>query len=146
MTVSDDRTSSRRSAWGLSSGNHTEPWWDRALCLEVGSELFFLEKGESAKPAKQVCAMCEVRTECLEDALKHGDRFGVRGGMSERERLALMRGQPVTPCRRCGTEFVARAPSGDQVRLRRYCSDECRREAHKDAKRAYQERRREGAA
>ena len=59
--------------------------------------MFFPDKGESARPAKRVCAGCEVRAECLQEALDRGERFGVWGGLSERERRALavrLAGQP----------------------------------------------------
>ena len=65
-------------------------WVEQALCREIGHELFFPEKGESAEPAKQVCAKCPVRRECLEDALATGARYGVLGGKSERERRAIV--------------------------------------------------------
>jgi WhiB family redox-sensing transcriptional regulator len=66
-------------------------WRDLALCAEVDPELFFPEKGESSRPAKRVCAGCEVRAECLQYALDHSERFGVWGGLSERERRELAR-------------------------------------------------------
>ncbi len=66
-------------------------WRDRALCAEVDPEAFFPEKGESAAAAKRVCAACEVRADCLQEALDRGERFGVWGGCSERERRALAR-------------------------------------------------------
>jgi WhiB family redox-sensing transcriptional regulator len=64
-------------------------WRDLALCAQTDPDSFFPEKGESAEPAKRVCAACEVRAECLQDALDRGERFGVWGGLSERERRAL---------------------------------------------------------
>ena len=74
-------------------------WRDRALCAQTDPELFFPEKGESVAAAKRVCAGCEVRAECLQYALDHRERFGVWGGLSERERRAL--GQQPSPVRRC---------------------------------------------
>jgi WhiB family redox-sensing transcriptional regulator len=38
-----------------------------------------------------VCLSCEVRSECLEYALAHDERFGIWGGLSERERRRLKR-------------------------------------------------------
>jgi WhiB family redox-sensing transcriptional regulator len=66
-------------------------WRDRALCAQTDPEAFFPDKGESTAPAKQVCAACEVRADCLQEALDRGERFGVWGGCSERERRALAR-------------------------------------------------------
>jgi len=67
-----------------------ELWRDRGLCLQVDPDAFFPASGHSAVPAKQVCARCEVRAECLEWALTH-DEWGVWGGLSERERRPLRR-------------------------------------------------------
>jgi len=71
-------------------------WQDQALCAEVDPDLHFPEKGGSTREAKQVCRSCEVRAECLEYALEHDERFGIWGGMSERERRRLKRTQVQT--------------------------------------------------
>jgi WhiB family redox-sensing transcriptional regulator len=67
-------------------------WQDRALCAQTDPEAFFPEKGGSTREAKKVCRACDVRTECLEYALEHDERFGIWGGLSERERRRLKRG------------------------------------------------------
>ena len=67
-------------------------WLDSALCAQTDPEAFFPEKGGSTREAKKVCRSCEVRTECLEYALEHDERFGIWGGLSERERRRLKRG------------------------------------------------------
>jgi hypothetical protein len=64
-------------------------WHDRARCAETDPELFFPDKGESTRPAKRICGGCEVAAECLQEALDRGERFGVWGGLSERERRPL---------------------------------------------------------
>jgi WhiB family transcriptional regulator, redox-sensing transcriptional regulator len=64
-------------------------WQERALCAETDPEAFFPEKGGSTREAKKVCVSCEVRSECLEYALEHDERFGIWGGLSERERRRL---------------------------------------------------------
>lgn len=69
------------------------PWQDRALCAETDPEAFFPVKGGSTREAKRVCRSCEVRAECLQYALDHDERFGIFGGMSERERRELKRQQ-----------------------------------------------------
>jgi WhiB family redox-sensing transcriptional regulator len=66
-------------------------WQDEALCAETDPESFFPEKGGSTREAKRVCRSCEVRPECLDYALEHDERFGIWGGMSERERRRLRR-------------------------------------------------------
>lgn len=67
-------------------------WHDDAVCAQTDPELFFPDKGGSTKEAKDVCAECLVRAECLEYALDVGERFGVWGGASERDRRRLHRG------------------------------------------------------
>lgn len=66
-------------------------WQDRALCAQTDPEAFFPEKGGSTREAKRICSGCEVRAECLEYALAHDERFGIWGGLSERERRKLKR-------------------------------------------------------
>jgi WhiB family redox-sensing transcriptional regulator len=64
-------------------------WQERALCAQTDPEAFFPEKGGSTREAKRVCLSCEVRVECLEYALENDERFGIWGGLSERERRRL---------------------------------------------------------
>mgnify|MGYP003907432433 CR=1 FL=1 len=66
-------------------------WQERALCAQTDPEAFFPEKGGSTREAKRICSGCEVRAECLEYALAHDERFGIWGGLSERERRRLRR-------------------------------------------------------
>ena len=85
-------------------------WQDRALCAQTDPEIFFPDKGESTTAAKRVCVGCEVRAECLQEALDRGERFGVWGGLSERERrdlAARLAAQPrrVRPCPVHGEEL-----------------------------------------
>src|SRR5215475_3100444 len=64
-------------------------WQERSLCSQTDPEAFFPEKGGSTREAKRICSRCEVRDECLEYALAHDERFGIWGGLSERERRKL---------------------------------------------------------
>ncbi|MCZ2806506.1 WhiB family transcriptional regulator [Modestobacter sp. VKM Ac-2983] len=68
-----------------------QSWQERALCAETDPEAFFPEKGGSTREAKKICTGCEVRAECLEYALTMDERFGIWGGLSERERRRLRR-------------------------------------------------------
>ena len=66
-------------------------WQDQALCAQTDPEAFFPEKGGSTREAKRICVGCEVKQECLEYALMQDERFGIWGGLSERERRRLKR-------------------------------------------------------
>ena len=68
-----------------------ESWQDRALCSQTDPEAFFPEKGGSTREAKKICTGCEVKAECLEYALANDERFGIWGGLSERERRRIKR-------------------------------------------------------
>jgi len=74
----------------LLHGALEEPGWqERALCAQTDPEAFFPEKGGSTRDAKKVCTSCDVKQECLEYALTNDERFGIWGGLSERERRRL---------------------------------------------------------
>jgi WhiB family redox-sensing transcriptional regulator len=66
-------------------------WQEHALCAQTDPEAFFPEKGGSTREAKKVCLSCDVRDRCLQYALDHDERFGIWGGLSERERRRLKR-------------------------------------------------------
>lgn len=77
----------------LGSVGHSfnEDWHDQANCLGVDPDLFFPERGASTREAKEVCRGCVVRLDCLEFALQNGEKFGIWGGLSERERRRIRR-------------------------------------------------------
>lgn len=74
-------------------------WMEHAACRGIDPNLFFPTRPEGAgtggevEAAKKVCAGCPVREECLEYALDNGEKFGIFGGKSERERRRLRRGR-----------------------------------------------------
>ena len=72
--------------WTDAADGGQAAWRLDALCAETDPEAFFPEKGGSTREAKRVCLGCSVRTECLEFALDNDERFGIWGGLSERER------------------------------------------------------------
>ncbi|MBN4926008.1 WhiB family transcriptional regulator [Hoyosella rhizosphaerae] len=97
--LDEDRRSSERPQLSLVGAGFDqlfeavqEEWQDRALCAQTDPEAFFPEKGGSTREAKRICLGCEVRDECLEYALANDERFGIWGGLSERERRRLKRG------------------------------------------------------
>lgn len=66
-------------------------WQERAACRGTDPEIFHPEKGGSPAAAQRICARCDVREECLLYALKHDERFGIWGGLSENDRRKLRR-------------------------------------------------------
>ncbi len=66
-------------------------WQEKANCMGVDPDLFFPERGASTREAKEVCRGCVVQMDCLEYALANGEKFGIWGGMSERERRRIRR-------------------------------------------------------
>ena len=84
-------------------------WQDEANCMGVDPDLFFPERGASTREAKEVCRGCVVRVECLEYALANGEKFGIWGGMSERERRRIRRAR--AQARRAGGAAAGGAAS-----------------------------------
>jgi WhiB family redox-sensing transcriptional regulator len=78
-------------AYGSDLDSDPLAWQEDALCAQTDPEAFFPEKGGSTRDAKRICAQCTVRAECLEYALKNDERYGIWGGLSERERRRLRR-------------------------------------------------------
>lgn len=68
-------------------------WTARAACRDIDPDELFVQ-GAAQNRAKTRCMGCVVRTECLADALDNRVEFGVWGGMTERERRALLRRRP----------------------------------------------------
>lgn len=68
-------------------------WTSRSACRTSDPDALFVT-GAAQNRAKAVCLGCGVRTECLSDALDNRVEFGVWGGMTERERRALLRRRP----------------------------------------------------
>ena len=75
----------------VSDDENALAWQSEALCAQTDPEAFFPEKGGSTRDAKRICSTCDVRGECLQYALQNDERFGIWGGMSERERRKLKR-------------------------------------------------------
>ena len=66
-------------------------WQDYANCRGADADLFFPERGASTRKAKAICGACEVKGECLDYAIEMGEKFGIWGGLSERERRRVRR-------------------------------------------------------
>lgn len=73
---------------------NSNDWFARGLCRDIDPDEFFVETHNEQKQARTLCFECPVRVECLADALDNRIEFGVWGGMTERERRALLRRSP----------------------------------------------------
>jgi len=68
------------------------PWWfAAAACRDADSDDFFLDRGQKATKAKELCGRCPVVSACLQYAVDAGFDYGIFGGMTPRERMALVR-------------------------------------------------------
>lgn len=63
-------------------------WRDQAACLGSDTNAFFHSEGTRgvarerfASDARRVCRTCPVAIACIVDAIRVGDRYGVRGGL-----------------------------------------------------------------
>ncbi|WP_371174633.1 WhiB family transcriptional regulator [Buchananella felis] len=70
-----------------------QSWTVAAACSGLEPDALFVA-GREQRRMRDVCADCPVRVQCLADALQSGSMFGVWGGLTERERRALMRARP----------------------------------------------------
>ena len=74
-------------------------WQEQAACREYDNVLFFgpdageseLEKQSREQRAKQVCQRCPVQEACLEFAMETNQKYGIWGGLSDKERASLKR-------------------------------------------------------
>ncbi len=91
MTAHGDQQSYVPALEALASalGDERFAWHGYANCSGVDPDLFFPERGASTREAKEVCRGCVVREDCLEWALAAGEKFGIWGGTSERERRRI---------------------------------------------------------
>lgn len=136
-------------------------WQQYGACRGLDPDMFFPQRGDTVREAKTVCDACPVRPQCLEYAITNGEKFGIWGGLSERERRRIRRQRadnrvaappPVNVTR----QVAKRGPSstaecGTYPGYRRHlrgreapCVD-CRR-ANADYQAAWQTRQRKGQA
>ena len=86
MTSHADVAATSRSTW-------VEDWAQQAVCTKDEPDALFV-RGAAQQIAKQVCVGCPVIAECLADSLDNHTEFGVWGGMTERQRRALLKRRP----------------------------------------------------
>lgn len=83
-----EATDDTDDALSPATGNVERPNFSHANCRDVDPALFFPDQGASTRKAREVCAACVVRTDCLEYAL-YERLFGIWGGTSERQRQRI---------------------------------------------------------
>jgi WhiB family transcriptional regulator, redox-sensing transcriptional regulator len=66
-------------------------WMAQAACAGSDPDMFFPQPGETTAEAKAVCAACPVRAQCADLAEQRHERFGIWGGLSERDRKRIRR-------------------------------------------------------
>lgn len=96
-------------------------WPIHAVCAGGDPDALFVQ-GAQQNIAKRICRGCPVRYECLADALDNRIEFGVWGGMTERERRAILKSHPNVPSWRDVFEHMSlgRQPQGeDAARVQR---------------------------
>jgi WhiB family transcriptional regulator, redox-sensing transcriptional regulator len=89
--IANRRTAARAASLSelLGIDAQATEWMRDGLCAQTDPEAFHPDEHGSVAPAKAVCAGCPVLAECRAYALKTGQRFGVWGGLSARERQQI---------------------------------------------------------
>ena len=90
MTIAPERPTRQG---GAGAAHWVEDWAPQGACAKGNPDDLFVQ-GAAQQTAKVVCQKCPVIAECLADALDNRTEFGVWGGMTERERRALLKRRP----------------------------------------------------
>lgn len=67
-----------------------DAWREDALCAQTDPEAYYPEIGGSARAAKRTCLACPVTTECRDYAVTTGQRWGIWGGLTQKELRQLV--------------------------------------------------------
>lgn len=67
-----------------------DTWREDALCRQTDPELFMPDKGGTTAPAKRICLACPVRRACLDYAVDSRQRWGIWGGVGQKELRRLI--------------------------------------------------------
>jgi WhiB family transcriptional regulator, redox-sensing transcriptional regulator len=76
-------------------------WHGRGLCVGEDPDVFFPSHSDPGTQARQICAACAVRDDCLRYAID-ADEIGVWGGLDQDERRSLRRRQRRKEAAACG--------------------------------------------
>lgn len=90
-------------------------WRDRALCRGLDASPFFSETKDKYPPddVQALCNVCPVRAECLAEALRRKDPWGVWGGTSGWQRMQILRGKARRRCLMCHSDNIRRGPGAE---------------------------------
>lgn len=66
-------------------------WQQKANCRGLDPDLFFPAQGKYRREVRVVCQGCVVRSECLEYSIDNNEKFGIWGGVPERQRRLMRR-------------------------------------------------------
>ncbi|GAB3077710.1 WhiB family transcriptional regulator [Corynebacterium aquatimens] len=83
-------------------------WVTLAVCRSGDPDALFVRGAEQRKAAA-ICRRCPVLMECRADALDNKVEFGVWGGLTERQRRAVLRKNPHV------TNWAAHLASGEEI-------------------------------
>lgn len=133
------------------SAGASPDWRHSARCRAEDPEALFVQ-GALQRDAREICRACPVRTECLAHALDNRIRFGVWGGMTERERRALLKRRPdviswaalLESARRAAAASPPANPHAPAARTRRSTARPVAQPAPAEVDRARPARRAEG--
>lgn len=93
LTGTTDRATSNTAWTGEAALVAPEPWMQDARCAQTDPDMFFPSPGERerANDARSICGRCDVAAECLEFALRTHEPHGIWGGLTARQRTALVK-------------------------------------------------------
>ncbi|MDO4928001.1 MAG: WhiB family transcriptional regulator [Corynebacterium sp.] len=72
---------------------HRDEWVMQANCRDCDPDALFV-RGAAQREAAAICEDCPVILTCRADALDNRVEFGVWGGLTERQRRAILRRYP----------------------------------------------------
>jgi WhiB family redox-sensing transcriptional regulator len=81
------------TAHSRTAGAARTEWVSQARCISTNPDELFV-RGKAQAKATVICRHCPVTAECLAEALDNQVEFGVWGGMTERQRRALLKQHP----------------------------------------------------
>ena len=99
----------------ISAAEACAAWMSKARCRSTDPDELFVREA-AQRMAAVICRHCPVVAECRVEALDNRNEFGVWGGMTERERRALLKRHPDVVS---GAEFFAKTPTSANRRHRR---------------------------